>query len=157
MLLQAQVYADKYAFILHHTDYRYLFNALQILCVRVFTCAADLQMDGEDGVGAGGLFVHQCVAHCPVPPSLLDDSLTLAHTVHGVPGEVPHVHTVLWMLFQLSVHQPRTSKTQHHPNKSPCSNTLTFKESCNCCAFKVAMATCTVYKHKNCFHYQEIV
>lgn len=35
MLLQAQVYADGNAFILHHTDYRYVFNALQILCVRV--------------------------------------------------------------------------------------------------------------------------
>lgn len=87
-------------------------------------------MDGEDGVGAGGVFVHQCVAHCPVPPSLLYDPLTLAHAVHGVHGEVPHVHTVLWMLFQLSVHQPRTKKTttQRHPNKSPRSNTSTFKE-----------------------------
>lgn len=114
-MLQAQVYADGNAFILHHTDYRYVFNAVtDLVRARVFTCAADLQMDGEDGVGAGGVFVHQRVAHCPVPPSLLYDPLTLAHAVHGVHGEVPHVHTALWMLFQLSVHQPRTkTKTKN--------------------------------------------
>lgn len=88
-------------------------------------------MDGEDGVGAGGVFVHQCIAHCTVAPSLLYDSLTLAHTVHRVHGQVPHVHTSLWMLFQLSIHQPRTKKKNTRPNKSPCSDTLTFKELCN--------------------------
>lgn len=67
-------------------------------------------MDGEDGVRAGGVFVHQCVAHCPVPPALLYDSLTLPHTVHSVHGEVPHIHPTLWMLFQLSIHQPHTHK-----------------------------------------------
>ena len=98
------------------------------MCVCLSTCAADLQVDGEDGVWAGGVFVHQRVAHCPVPPALLYDPLALADAVHSVHGEVPHIHPSLRMLFQLNIHQPN-KETQHHPNLSACSNTLTFRES----------------------------
>lgn len=79
----------------------------------MFTSAADLQVDGEDGVGAGRVFVHQCVAHCPVPPALLQDSLTLPHTVHSVHREVPHIHPTLWVLFQLCIHQPQNIQHTH--------------------------------------------
>lgn len=78
----------------------------------VFTCAANLQVDGEDGVRAGGVFVHQCVAHCSFPPSLLYDLLTLGHTVHRVHGQVPDVHAALWMLLQLCSTRPQTRKNR---------------------------------------------
>lgn len=78
-----------------------------MVCVCVFTSVADLQVDGEDGVGAGGVFVHQREAHRPVPPALLYDSLTLSHAVHSVHGEVAHIHPTLWVLFQLGIHQPQ--------------------------------------------------
>lgn len=65
------------------------------IIVFVFTSVANLQVDGEDGVGARGIFVHQRVAHCPIPPALLYDSLTLPHTVHSVHGEVPNIHPSL--------------------------------------------------------------
>lgn len=87
----------------------------------VFTCAADLQVDGEDGVRAGGVFVHQRVAHRSFPPSLLYDPLTLGHTVHRVHGQVPNVHAALWMLLQLCVTSPKYEKTECHP---PDENTL---------------------------------
>lgn len=74
----------------------------------VFTCAADLQVDGEDGVRAGGVFVHQRVAHCSPPPALLYDPLTLGHTVHRVHGQVPDVDTALWVLLQLIITHTHT-------------------------------------------------
>lgn len=75
----------------------------------LFTSAADLQVDGEDWVGAGGVFVHQRVGHCPVLPALLYDSLTLPHAAHSVHGKVPHVDPTLWVLFQLAINQPHNN------------------------------------------------
>lgn len=79
-----------------------------------FTCATDLQMYGEDGVWTGGVFVHQGVAHSPVPPALLHDPLTLSHTVHSVHRQVPHIDPTLWMFLQLTVnhvHRHRHTKS----------------------------------------------
>lgn len=72
----------------------------------ISTCATDLQVDGEDGVRAGGVFVHQRVAHGSFPPSLLYELLTLGHTVHRVQGQVPDIHAALRMLLQLRVKHP---------------------------------------------------
>ncbi len=112
-------------------------------------------MDGEDGVWAGGVFVHQCVAHRPVPPALLYDPLTLSHAVHSVHGEVPHIHTPLGMIFQLSIHQPHKKKKKKNTASSkllPCSNTLTFKESCH-----HGNLHSIVQKSKHCIHRQNRV
>lgn len=97
---------------------------MRLLCV--LTSVADLQVDGEDGVGAGRVFVHQREAHCPVPPALLYDSLTLPHVVHGVHGKVPHIHPTLWVLFQLRAHE--NTQSLNLPSQS---NTLSFSGSCN--------------------------
>lgn len=67
-------------------------------------------MDGEDGVGAGRVLVHQRGGHCPVLPALLYDSLALAHAVHGVQGKVPDIHPELRVLFELAIQQPHTQK-----------------------------------------------
>lgn len=67
----------------------------------LLTCPADLQVKREDGVGAGGVLVHQRGAHSPVPAASLHHPLALPNTVHGVHGEVAHVNPPLWMLFQL--------------------------------------------------------
>lgn len=97
-----------------------MFNRVTPCIASAFTRAANLQVDGEDGVGAGGVFVHQRVAHRSVPPSLLYDLLTLAHAVHSVHGEVPHVHAALWMLFQLHTHTHKNNiiQTCHHVRTS---------------------------------------
>lgn len=92
-----------------------VWNKISTKNVWVSTCTADLQVDGEDGVGAWGVFVHQRVAHCPVPPSLLYDSLTLPHTVHSVHGELAHVYPTLRVLFQLDIHQRhKNTLNQNH-------------------------------------------
>lgn len=67
---------------------------------------------------AGGVFVHQRVAHGPLPPALLHDPLALAHAVHRVHRQVPHVHAALWVLLQLSVTRPKHTKTPCHPGES---------------------------------------
>lgn len=77
----------------------------QSLCINdcMFTNVTDLQPDGEDGVGAGGVFIHQRASHCPVLPALLHDSFTFPYAVHREHGEVPHIHPTLRVLFQLAI------------------------------------------------------
>lgn len=78
------------------------------------TCIADLHVNGKDGVGAGGVLVHEGVAHRSIPPALHHNALTLPHAVHSVQGEVSHIYTMLWVLLQL------TSANKHtHTNNKP--------------------------------------
>lgn len=65
------------------------------------THSIDLDVDGEDGVGAGGVLVHQREAHRAVLPARLHDAFALGHAVHCVHGESLHVHPLLRVLLQL--------------------------------------------------------
>lgn len=84
------------------------------------TYGADFHMDGEDGVGAGRVLVHEGVTHCSVPPAHLHDPLALDHAVHSVQRKPLHIHPLLWVLLQLQTgtrqhrSQRDTSTTRRH-------------------------------------------
>lgn len=65
------------------------------------TYGADFHADGEDGVGAGRVLVHEGGTHCPVSPARLHEPLALAHAVHGVQGQPLHVRPFFRVLLQL--------------------------------------------------------
>lgn len=68
---------------------------------RPHTHGIDLDVDGKDGVGTGGVLIHQGVANGSVLPARLHDAFALSHVVYRVHGQPLDIHPLLGMLLQL--------------------------------------------------------
>lgn len=73
---------------------------------RPHTHGIDLDVDGKDGVGTGGVLIHQGVANRTVLPAGLHDALTLGYVVYRVHGQPLDIHSLLGMLLQLQRRGP---------------------------------------------------
>ena len=57
--------------------------------------------DGEDGMRARASLVHQCCSHGPLSKALLHHCVDPGHITHHFDRERFHVHTFVWVLFQI--------------------------------------------------------
>ena len=62
-----------------------------------------LDVDGEDGVRPGGVRVHLGGSRGPVLPALSHHGLALRGVTHSMQGDVLHINSSVWVLFQLQL------------------------------------------------------